>query len=95
MPKTRKKAKAKRKAKAKVKAKARAKKPGKERELLLRVIDRLGASVASYNDSKTQVSVAHFNNAPFIIDFKTMSVVEIVQPPASGEATVVHPPDAA
>lgn len=92
MPKARKKAK---KAKRRGKAGKKPGKPGKERELLFRVIDKLGASMATYKESKTQVIVAHFNHPPFIIDFKKMAVIDIEMPPASGEATVVQPPDAA
>lgn len=92
MPKARKKAK---KSNSRGKTKSKPRKPGKERELLFRVIDKLGASVASYKDSKTQVIVAHFNHPPFIVDFKKMTVVDIAPPPASGDATVVQPPDAA
>lgn len=77
------------------KTKSTPKKPGKERELLFRVIDKLGASVSSFEGNKNQVNVAHFNHPPFIIDFKKMAVIDIEMPPASGEATVVQPPDAA
>jgi hypothetical protein len=91
MPKARKKAK---KAKRRGKAGKKPGKPGKERELLFRVIDKLGASVATYKESKTQVIVAHFNHPPFIIDFKTMKVVDI-EVVVTGDATVVQPPDAA
>jgi hypothetical protein len=83
------------KAKRVAKAKARPKKPGKERELLFRVIDMLGASVASFEGDKNKVTVAHFNQPPFVIDFKKMAATRIEEPPASGEATVVQPPDAA
>lgn len=93
MPKARKKMKAV-KAKRRAKSKSKPKKPGKERELLFRVIDKLGASVASFKDRKDMVTVAHFNHPPFVIDFKTMQVVDIAPIPVAG-ATIVQPPDAA
>jgi hypothetical protein len=77
MPKAKK---AKRKAK-KAKSKGKAKKTDERGrssvKLLTTVINRLGASIATYQNKKHQLIVAHFNHPPFVVDLKTLSVIEL------------------
>lgn len=93
MPKSRKKAKAK---KLKSRSKGKPKKTDERGKgsvaLLTAVIDRLGASVATYRDRKHELIVAHFNHPPFLIDLKRLTIMEV---PTNTEATNVTQPDAA
>lgn len=76
--------------KAKRSGKSKAKKPDESqgRELLVKVIERLGATVAIHKKNPDRLMVAHPYEKPFVIDGKVRRIIEIppeeLQPP--------HPP---
>jgi len=77
MPKARKKAKKSKKIrKAKSRRKAPEKEEGRHRELLLAVINRLGASVTVSEDPDTLI-VKQFNSPPFMIYGKHFAIEDV------------------
>jgi len=95
MPKARKKAKKSKKIrKAKSRRKpAPAKDDGRQRELLVKVIDKLGASCAIYEDNPDHLLVARFNMPPFVVYWDKGAIEDV--PPAGVPVEVTVPTSAA
>jgi len=93
MPKHKKKAKAKTKTKSKSKAKAKKTDGGARKrleEILLAVIDKLGAGVAKADDKSGRLLVTRHNHPSFEIDTKRGVIVEELRPPPEGATTVAE-----